>query len=384
MSELKVPILNLKEHYSRLKNELEPVILESFNSCAHVLGPKLKEFEEKAAEYLEVKHASGVANGTDAIQLALMALDIKEGDEVITTPFTFAATASSIAILGARPVFVDIDPETYNIDASKIEEKITDKTKAILVVHLYGQCCEMHPILQIARKHNLKIIEDAAQAFGAEYYCPVAKKTLKAGSIGDIATFSFYPTKNLGCAGDGGLVTTDSKELDFRIKRIRAQGSTKRYHHDEIGLNSRLDEIQAAILLVKLKYITEWNDHRAKIAEVYNEAFKDIEAINTPKVLGGKHIYHQYTISLNDIDRDELKAKLLEKGVASEVYYPIPLHLQKAYEYLAYKEGDFKESEQAAKNILCLPVYAELSIDDAKLVTEAVRESLNIKTLSSV
>lgn len=374
---MKIPILDLKSQYENLKDEIEAAVLEALRSCAHILGPKVKEFEEKAAEFLAVKHAIGCANGTDALQLALMALDIKSGDEVITTPFTYAATTEAISIVGAKPVFADINPDTYNIDPKSIESKITEKTKAIMIVHLYGQCCDMHAILSIAKKHNLKIIEDSAQAFGSKYTCPVTGKEFMAGGIGDIGTFSFYPTKNLGCAGDGGLITTNDSELDAKLRRLRVHGSSKRYHHEEIGMNSRLDEIQAAILLVKLQYINSWNQHRAKLADIYNQAFANIDGITTPRVLDAcNHIYHQYTIKIDPkktgFTRDELRERLKEQGIASEIYYPIAMHMQNVYKDMGHQAEDFPHSYEASENILCLPIYAELSEESAKEVAESI------------
>lgn len=382
---MNIPLLNLKQQYENLRAELEPAVLAALNSCAHVMGPKVHEFEEAMQDFLEVKHAMGCANGTDALQIALMAIGIKPGDEVITTPFTFIATAEMIHILGAKPVFVDIDPNTYNIDPEKIEEKITDKTKAILVVHLYGQCCDMNHIMQIAQKHNLRVIEDTAQAVGA--WCTVNGEKKFAGTIGDIGTFSFYPTKNLGCAGDGGMISCNDDELAAEIRKIRAHGSDKRYYHDITGVNSRLDEIQATILLVKLKYINEWNAHRNRVSEIYDEAFKST-GITAPYNPGKEdnssyHVYHQYTIRIKaGTSRDELRDQLRESGIASEVYYPVPLHMQKVFEFLGHKPEDFPETLKASEEILCLPIYAELSEEDAKQVTSTISIILESQKVS--
>lgn len=327
---------------------------------------------------MQAGFAVGCANGTDALYMALLALDIQPGDEVITTPFTYIATAEAISQVGATPVFADIEPDSYNIDPKSVAAKVTDKTKAIIIVHLYGQCCDMNSIMDIAEKHSLKVIEDSAQAFGAT--CEFRGETKFAGTIGDIGTFSFYPTKNLSCAGDGGLLTTNSQATAERLKKIRVHGTYERYYHDEMGVNSRLDEMQAAILLVKLKYIAAWNDHRAKIAEIYNEAFKDIDGLITPSLMpGAKHIYHQYTLRLDQdvlgdaINRDQLMDKLKEAGIASAVYYPLPLHMQKLYQPLGYKPEDLPHSLKASKEIICLPVFAELSLEDAKLVADSVK-----------
>lgn len=358
-------------------------MLEVLRNGVYVLGPKVKEFEEKAADYLGAKETIGCANGSDALYLALLALDIKAGDEVITTPFTYIATAEAISQIGAKPVFADINIESFNIDPDSIESKITNKTKAIIVVHLYGQCCDMDKIMAIAKKYNLRVIEDAAQAFGAT--CNFNEKRSYAGAMADIGTFSFYPTKNLACAGDGGLLSTNSQELADRLRKIRVHGTVKRYYHDELGVNSRLDEIQAAILLVKLKYIDAWNEHRAKVAAVYDKAFAELVEdgiLVTPKLMHGcEHIYHQYSLRINSekvnpdlFNRDALKAKLLEAGIASEIYYPLPLHMQDLYKYLEYEPEDLPNALRASNEILCLPVYAELDLEDARTVASAVKE----------
>lgn len=374
---MKVPLLNLKGQYSKIQSEVEASVLDVLRSGIYVLGPKVRTFEEEAAKFLGAKHAVGCANGSDALYLSLLALDVKAGDEVITTPFTYAATAEAIDQIGAKPVFADIELETYNIDPKEIEAKITAKTKAIIIVHLYGQCCDMDAIMAIAKKHNIKVVEDAAQAFGAS--CKFNGETKSASAIADIGTFSFYPTKNLSCAGDGGLLTTNCDELAQRLKRIRCHGSSKRYYHDELGVNSRLDEIQAAILLIKLKYIADWNQRRIEIAKIYNDAFSKLKGIHTPKVLeSNKHIYHQYTLRIDEQtsgqNRDKLKENLLEQGVASEIYYPLALHMQKLYEYLNHKPEDFPNALKASKEVLCLPIYPEMSDEDAKTVASTILE----------
>lgn len=371
---MKIPILNLKAQYSQIEKELEERVLEVLRSGWYILGPNVKDFEEKAADYLKSKHAIGCANGSDALYIALLALGIKANDEVITTPFTYIATAEAISQIGAIPVFVDIDEKTYNINPSLIEEKITSKTKAIMLVHLFGQCCEMETILKIASKHGLKVIEDSAQAFGATH--TLEGKKYYAGTMGDIGTFSFYPTKNLSCAGDGGLITCKDDDLNEKIKRIRIHGTTQRYYHSELGVNSRLDEIQAAILLCKIKKIDEWNSKRALIANIYNEAFKDIEWIITPKTLEeNHHIFHQYTIRLSPetkIKRDEFRSKLLEKDIASEIYYPLALHMQEVYKFLAIKPEDLPVAKNAAENVLSLPIYPELTEEEIDMVSKTV------------
>lgn len=384
-----IPLLDLKAQYSSIQDEIENAVLEVLRSAHFVMGPNVKAFEEEAAKFLGAKHAITCANGSDALYLALLALDIKAGDEVITTPFTFAATAEAISETHAVPVFADIDLETYNIDPQKIEEKITPRTKAIIVVHLYGQACDMDAIMTIARKHNLKVIEDTAQAFGTTYTSRNEHNTefgqgcrFYAGCIGDIGTYSFYPTKNLSAAGDAGMLTTNNDELASRLKRIRVHGSDRRYYHDELGVNSRMDEIQAAILRIKLKHISSWNTRRTELANIYNQKLATRSAgacsIRVPKTIpGSNHIYHQYTIRLENpeltneelsAERLLLKTKLQENNISSEIYYPLPLHMQKLYTHLSHKPEDFPNSLRASNSILCLPIYPELSNEDLDYV----------------
>lgn len=375
-----IPLLDLKAQYSAIQEEIENAVIEVLRSAHFVMGPNVKAFEEEAAGFLNAKHAITCANGSDALYLALLALDIKPGDEVITTPFTFAATAEAISETHAVPVFADIDLHTYNIDPKKIEEKITPQTKAIIVVHLYGQACDMDAIMAIARKHNLKVIEDSAQAFGTTY------KNQYVGCIGDIGTYSFYPTKNLSAAGDAGMLTTNDDELARRLRRIRVHGSDRRYYHDELGVNSRMDEIQAAILRIKLKHISSWNTKRAELANIYNQKLETKSAgacsIRVPKsVPGSNHIYHQYTIRLDNsklsneelnAERSRLKAKLQENNISSEIYYPLPLHMQKLYAHLDHKPDDFPNSLRASNSILCLPIYPELSEEDIEYIISKI------------
>ncbi len=389
---MEIPILNLKAQYDKIQNEIEKVVLDVLRSGHYVLGPNVNAFEKEAAEFLGAKHAIGCANGSDALHIALRALDVGPGDEVITTAFTFVATAEAITQTGATPVFVDIDLNTYNIDPFDIEKKITNKTKAIIVVHLYGQACDMDAIMALAQKHNLRVIEDTAQAFGTQLGSRFA------GTIADIGTYSFYPTKNLSCAGDGGMLTTNSQELADRLRRIRAHGSSKRYYHDEFGVNSRLDELQAAILRIKLNYIQEWNEARAKIAAKYTEALKNASnaefKIIPPAITNGTHIFHQYTIrielaSSRDLDeharlRDLVRDALKANGIASEIYYPLPLHMQKLYQDLSHKEDDFYNSLLASKSILCLPIYPELSEEQVNYVCENLRNLATQKFTSLV
>ncbi len=361
----KVALLDLKAQYAQIQDEVEAAVLEVLRSGWYVLGPNVKAFEEEAAKFLDLNHAIGCANGSDALYLSMLALDIGPGDEVITTPFSYIATAECITQAGAKPVFADIDLDSFNIDPQKIEENITEKTKAIIVVHLYGQACDMDAIMAIARRHDIKVIEDAAQAFGTRY------KNQSVGAIGDIGTFSFYPTKNMSCAGDGGLLTTQSDELAEKLRIIRAHGSSKRYYHDVLGVNSRLDELQAAILRIKLKYIASWNSRRNEIAEIYNKKFANLTKVIEPKLIeDSSHIYHQYSIRVEN--RDELKQKLAEREIASEIYYPLSMHEQKIYQDLAYKTEDLPNSHKATKSVLCLPVYPELTDEQVNFVADSV------------
>jgi dTDP-4-amino-4,6-dideoxygalactose transaminase len=320
------------------------------------MGEELERFEEEFALFCNTKYAIGVANGSDALILALIACEIGEGDEVITVPNTFIATTEAITHVGGKIVFADIDPKTYTIDISKIEEKINERTKAIIPVHLYGQPANMDPIMRLAKKYDLKVIEDAAQAHGAEY------KGEKVGSIGDVACFSFYPGKNLGAYGDAGMITTNSEEIAKKVKLLRNHGRiTKKYEHEIEGCSSRLDNLQAAILRVKLKYLNNWNDSRRDNAKKYNELLNDTAGIVTPYEADyAKHVYHLYVIR-TEKGRDKLREELKLKGVATGIHYPIPLHLQPAYSYLGYKKGDFLVTEKASEEILSLPMFAELT-----------------------
>lgn len=374
-----VGLLDLKAQYRQIADEVETAVLEVLRSGYYVLGPNVKAFEEEAAQFLNCRHAISCANGSDALYIALLALDIKPGDEVITTPFTYVATAEAITQIGAKPVFADIDLQTFNIDAESIKKNISDKTKAIIVVHLYGQSCDMQSIMSIAQEHNLKVIEDTAQAFGTKY------QNQSAGCIADIGTYSFYPTKNLSCAGDGGMLSTNCDQLNERLRKIRAHGSAKRYYHDELGVNSRLDEIQAAILRIKLKYIQTWNEQRAQNAKFYDEAFANFananfEIISPSCIEGSTHIYHQYSIRIKSKTaksdremRDEIKTKLQEQGIASEIYYPLSLHQQEIYKNLGYQKADLINSLTATETVLCLPIYPELTQEELSLVVETLQ-----------
>ena len=365
---MNVPLLDLKAQYATIKEEIEPVVKEVFESQYFILGPKVKEFETRVAEYCGAAHAVGCASGTDALLLALMGLGIGAGDEVITTPYTFFATAGSIARLGAKPVFCDIKPDTYNIDPSLIESLITNRTKAILPVHLYGLLAEMESINTIARKHGLPVIEDAAQAIGS------ASPAGKAGSLGTVACFSFFPSKNLGGAGDGGMVTTMDAALADRVALLALHGARPKYYHAVVGINSRLDALQATVLQVKLNHLDNWSEQRRKNAANYNRLFAErglAGTITTPVIPDGyTHIFNQYVIRVPE--RDKLRDHLGGNSIGSEIYYPVPLHLQECFAGLGYKKGDLPESEQAADTTLALPIYPELTGEMQEYVVDTI------------
>ena len=363
---MKVPFLDLKRQYSTIKKEIDEAVFSVLSNARFILGPEVKTFEEKVAAYCGAKFAIGVASGTDALLLSLRACGVKPGDEVITTTFSFFASAGVISRLGAVPVFVDIDGETYNIDPEQIEKKISQKTKAIMPVHLFGQCADMDPLLEIAKEHNLKVVEDAAQAIGAEY------KGKKAGTVGDFGCFSFFPSKNLGGVGDGGMVVTNDPEMAEMIRILRVHGSKPKYYHSTIGYNSRLDTIQAAILGVKLKYLDDWTKKRRKHAEIYNSAFKDLDIITPKEKSFSYHIYNQYTIAVKN--RDELRKYLKEKEIGHDSYYPVPLHLQECYRFLGYNKGDLPVSEKKAMEVVSIPIYPELTEEEQGYVISTIRE----------
>jgi dTDP-4-amino-4,6-dideoxygalactose transaminase len=351
---MSVPFFDLKRQISSIKTDIMLAVESVVDSGAFILGPKVAELESFFANYIGTKHAIAVASGTDALHLALRSINIKEGDEVITTPFTFVATVDAIVYCGARPVFVDIEPNTFNINPDLIKKSITNKTKALIPVHLYGQSSDMADICDICAKNNCKIVEDCAQAIGAEY------NQHKVGSIGDIGCFSFFPTKNLGCFGDGGIAATNNDAIAENLRMFRAHGSRRPYHYDFIGFNSRLDSLQAAILLVRFKYLEEWTRRRRHNANLYHKHLKEIKEIALPYELpNGKHVFNQFTVRIRE--RDELFEYLKTKGIGSMVYYPLSLHLQKAFSYLGYKKGDFPEAEKAQDQVLSLPIFPELT-----------------------
>jgi dTDP-4-amino-4,6-dideoxygalactose transaminase len=362
-----IPMLDIKAQHEPIKEEIKSALKDILESGRFILGDNVINFEKEAASYLGTQHAVGLASGTDALYLSLRALDIKHGDEVITTPFSFIATAEAITYVGATPVFVDIEKDTLNIDVSMIEERITSNTKAIIVVHLFGLPSDMDKIMSIAQKHNLKIIEDCAQAFGSRY------SGAAVGSIGDCGCFSFYPSKNLGAYGDGGMMSTNSPEIYDRVNILRNHGTVGPYQHQFIGYNSRLDEIQAAILRIKLRHIDQYNSNRRKIADIYSSLLGDV--VQCPVTMGDRsHVFHQYT--LRSARRDRIAEVLRENSVSSVVYYPLPLHLQQAFEFLRYKRGDFPESEAAADEVLSLPIYPELPPETAEHIAKTVIQAV--------
>jgi dTDP-4-amino-4,6-dideoxygalactose transaminase len=361
-----IPMIDLKKQFSEIKDEVFEMLTDILQSTQYILGPKVLELEGKIAKYHGVSEAVGVASGTDALHLAIEALGIGEGDEVITTPFTFFATAEAIFYTGATPVFVDVESDTMNIDPAKIEEKITGKTKAILPVHIFGHPADMNRVCDIAKKHNLLIIEDCAQSFGAEI------KGKKTGSFGDAGCFSFYPSKNLGAFGDAGMVLLQDQALAGDIRALRNHGSKGAYRHEKVGFNSRLDEMQAGILLVKFKRIDQYNEKRRERAKLYNEQLSDsiVRPVERP---GMKHVYHQYTIRSSR--RDEIQKTLRSHDISSVVYYPIPLHLQEAVSFLGYKKGDFPVAEEAAEKVLSLPIYPELPQEAIKEIAAIINNA---------
>ncbi len=362
------PLLDLKAQYKTIKRDVNKAVAKVMEEQSFILGKEVEELEKEIAAYCTTKYAVGVASGTDAIQLALRAAGIGAGDEVITVPFTFIATAEAASNLGARPVFVDIDIKTYNMDPALIESKITARTKAIIPVHLYGQCADMDRILAIAKKHNLKVIEDCAQAIGATY------NGKKAGSMGVAGCISFFPSKNLGGFGDGGMVVTNDENIYKQVKLMRVHGSLSKYSHSVIGYNSRLDNLQAAVLRIKLRKLDGWAEKRRENAAYYDKAFSGLKNIVTPYVAPGNvHVYHQYILMVNKAIRDKMIEFLNENGIESRVYYPIPLHIQDCYKGLGYKAGDFPNSENAASGTLALPVYPEMKNSDKKFIVNTIK-----------
>jgi len=399
---MEIPLVDLKAQYISIKTEIDEAIQNVIRKAAFIGGDEIEEFERVFAEYCEVKHCIGVGNGTDALHIALRCLDIKQGDEVVTVPNTFIATTEAISMAGARPVFVDIDKDTYNIDTTKLEELLRGRIsrndssiKAIIPVHLYGQPCNMEPILEMAKKYDLKVIEDAAQAHGAFYCYPEEVRDQgnvnngpsissnpslckRVGSIGDIGCFSFYPGKNLGAYGDGGAVITNDDELAKKIRMFANHGRKEKYSHEFEGINSRLDGIQAAVLKAKLKYLEEWTERRCKNALCYKEFLSDRLALKTIiqpyKYKNVRHVYHLYVVRVSH--RERIRTELSKSGIATGIHYPIPLHLLQAYEYLGYKQGDFPVAEKVSKEILSLPMYPELTSEQISYICDCLCKAM--------
>ena len=382
---MKVPLLDLKAQYSAIKPEIDRAVAEVMEAQHFILGPQVQACEKAIAQYSRCAHGVGVSSGTDALLVCLMAEGIGPGDEIITTPYTFFATAGTIARVGAKPVFVDIEPATYNLNPAQIAAQITARTRAIIPVHLYGQMAEMDAVMQVARKHGIVVIEDAAQAIGAEY------KGRRAGSIGDYGCFSFFPSKNLGAVGDGGMVVTNDAARAENLVRLRAHGSKPKYYHKVVGGNFRLDTLQAAVVTAKLSHLDDWTVCRQRNAARYDRLFAEsglrvadssqcssngsrngTAQIFLPKVQAGRHIFNQYIVRTSR--RDALKAALQEKGVGTEIYYPVPMHLQECFSSLGYRPGAFPESESAAQETLALPIYPELTEPQAQYVVQCVRD----------
>jgi dTDP-4-amino-4,6-dideoxygalactose transaminase len=366
---MKVPFIDLKLQYHSIRSEIQKVMGEVCEEQAFVLGSRVEAFEKSIANYLSVSHAVGVASGSDALLLSLMALKVGPGDEVITSPYTFFATVGAILRLGAKPVFVDIDPQTFSLNPALLDGVLTPRVKVLLPVHLFGQCSDMKAIQALAHDEDLKIVEDAAQAIGARY------DGKKAGTLGDLGCFSFYPTKNLGGFGDGGMVVSNDSGLADQVRLLRVHGSREPYRHEIVGLNSRLDALQAAVLIVKLKSLEQWTELRRQHAMLYERLFSQaglIEQVMLPKEQPGYyHAYNQYVVRLSR--RDELKKYLAREGVGTEVYYPVPMHLQPCLKYLGYRTGDLPEAERAAQDSLALPIYPELSEDQQTYVVEKIK-----------
>ena len=373
---MKIPMTDLVENYHSIKSEIDSAVMNVFEKSDFILGGAVSSFEQDFADYSKTKYAVGVANGTDALLLALLACDVKAGDEVITTPFTFIATTEAIVHCGAKPVFVDIDPKTFNIDVNKIESAITPRTKAILPVHLYGMPADMAGLMKIAKKHNLKVVEDCAQAFSA--VCQFNGQKMPVGSMGDVSCFSFFPAKNMGCFGDGGMVATSNDLIKEKLLMLRNHGCKVRYFHDIDGFNSRLDTVQASILRVKIKYINQWTAKRNECAKLYSDKLSDFVVV--PSVNEGTtHSFNYYTIRFKSKDqRDKVQNHLNQNGISNQIYYPVALHLQKVYSNLAYKQGDYPQSENTCDTVLSLPIYPELSEEKINYICKNIIDAIGL------
>lgn len=374
-------MVDLQGQYEELKAEIDSSFREILATTQFVNGPQVNQFTSELEKYLNVEHVIPCANGTDALQIALMALGLKPGDEVITTPFTFVSTAEMIAILGLKPVFVDIEADTFNIDPKSILEKIGPKTRAIIPVHLFGQSADMNPIMQIADEHKIAVIEDNAQAIGANYTFLDGTQKM-AGTIGHIGTTSFFPSKNLGCYGDGGAITTNDAELAHKMKTIANHGSAKRYYHDMVGVNSRLDTLQAAVLLAKLPKLNDYNSKRVEAADLYDKFFKGVDGLTVPlRAENRNHVFHQYTLKIH-ANRDQVKTALDEAGIPNGIYYPVPMHLQKAYRSYGYQKGDLPISEEMSEKVLSLPMHTCLTYEQQEFIVKKLLNALSRATQS--
>ncbi len=372
-----IRMVDLKGQYDKIKPEIDKAIQEVIENTTFINGPAVKDFQTNLEKYLDVKHVIPCANGTDALQVAMMGLDLQPGDEVITTSFTFIATAEVIALLKLTPVLVDVDEKTFNIDPEAIRKAITPKTKAIVPVHLFGQCADMEEINKIAKEHNLYVIEDTCQAIGSDFIFSDGTRK-KAGTIGHVSGMSFFPSKNLGCYGDGGAIFTNDDALAQQMRIVINHGMVVRYYHDYVGVNSRLDSIQAAVLNVKLQYLDEYIKARQDAADYYDAAFANHPKLVTPfRDPKSTHVFHQYTLVTKDLDRDELQKFLTSKNIPAMVYYPVPMHLQKAYQDPRYKEGDFPVTEKLSKSVISLPMHTEMDEEQLKFITSAILEFAN-------
>ena len=373
-----IQMVDLKSQYKKIKSAVDKAIVDVIESTQFINGPEVKSFQSELESYLGTKHVIPCANGTDALQISLMALDLKPGDEVITPSFTFIATTEVIALLGLKPVFIDVNKDTFCMDASQLENAITDKTKAIVPVHLYGQAADMGEIMRIADKHNLPVIEDNAQAIGSDYHTSSGDK--KTGTIGQIGCTSFFPSKNLGCYGDGGAIFTNSDELAAKMRMIVNHGQSKRYYHDVVGCNSRLDSIQAAVLRIKLKELDGYINARRKVADYYDNFFAQFEGIKTPvRSDKSRHVFHQYTLTLEGIDRDALNAFLAEKNIPSMIYYPVPAHKQEMFSSFNSAETELPVTDWLGERVLSLPIHTEMSEEQLAFICNGVAEFMKIE-----
>lgn len=369
-------MVDLQRQYLKIKAEINHAVNRVIESAVFVKGEEVKIFEKELADYLNVTHVIACGNGTDALQICLMALNLQPGDEVITPDFTFVSTVEVAALLGLKPVLTEVDPVTFNMDIPSLKNAVSEKTKAIIPVHLFGQCSNMEEILKIAELNNIPVIEDAAQALSAVYSFSTGIQK-KAGTMGRMGTTSFFPSKNLGCFGDGGAIFTDDDELAESIRAITHHGMLKRYHYDRLGVNSRLDTLQAAILRVKLKHLDEYSEARRKAANVYDKAFKEVKGISIPvRSPFSTHVFHQYTLTLKGVNRQNMMDFLQSKGIPSMIYYPVPIHFQQAFRYLGYRQGDFPVSERLSENVLSLPMHTEMEDEELALITQSVIDFL--------